>query len=94
MLKKTVLLSSLILFSIPNTLFSNGDECAECMNQVALGTCLCISVFCIFAAEHDKSVRVFNKDKKVPAPKIQQMDDSGYNPDLNGYCLKKDKKNK
>jgi hypothetical protein len=104
MFKKTVLLSSLILFSMPNISFSNGDECEECMIQAGGCACAFFTVLCIYAADHNQKIQDFNRYKPVSAPKPQQEDLNKHTPvsapmpqsmDDSGSCSgPKDKKNK
>jgi hypothetical protein len=73
MLKKTVLLSSLILFSIPNTFYAQGDECEECMSQVVLGVSFCGIMCVVLSAGQNRELDVFRAPKPNPAPMPQRM---------------------
>lgn len=96
MLKKTMILSSLILFSIPNIFCSSTEECAKCMNEAAIGTCACVTVFCILAVEQNKEMQRLHTHKSaststVSAPKPQKMDDPKCILELLEYCLMTDR---
>ena len=71
MLKKAFFLATLLVFSIPNISYTQGDECSECMEEAGYIACIGCVLFCCIAAEQDKGARRIKVDYSVSA--LRQM---------------------